>query len=174
MIELWFQDEARVGQKGTLTRIWAKTGSRPRQKRDQRYKCAYIFGAVCPARETGCALVLPHANTQAMTLHLEEISRHVAQGAHAVIVIDGAGWHRTGGKLVVPQNITLLRLPPYSPELNAQENIWQYLRQNYLAGKIFDDYDEIVDACCKAWNNLLSTPTIINTIASRKWLSIGQ
>ena len=114
--------------------------------RDQRYACAYIFGAVCPARDTGVALVLPDADTTAMNLHLAEVSRHVAKDAHAVLLIDGAGWH-IADALAVPDNITLLRLPTYSPELNAQDNIWKYLRQNYLAGRIFMEYDDIVDGC---------------------------
>ncbi len=92
-----------------------------------------------------------------MNLHLKEISAHISDTSHAVIIIDGAGWHKEGGRLMVPPNITLLRLPAYYPELNAQENIWGYLRQNYLAGRIFHTYDEIVDACCSAWNNLLSS-----------------
>ena len=125
---------------------------------DQRYDCAYIFGAVCPARDTGVALVLPDADIAAMNLHLQAISRHVQKDAHAVILIDGAGWHREGGKLCVPANITLIRFPSYCPELNAQENIWQYLRPNFLAGKVLDTYDEIVASCCVAWNELLATP----------------
>ena len=85
--------------------------------RDTRYEWAYLFGAVCPGRGVAAGLVLPHANTEAMNLHLAEIASAVAPGAHAVLVLDGAGWH--GGKdLVVPQNITPLTLPPYSPELN--------------------------------------------------------
>jgi hypothetical protein len=92
-IEVWFQDEARVGQQGTLTRIWARRGTRPRAPRDRRYAWAYLFGAVCPERATGAGLVLPYANAEAMGLHLAEISRHIAQGAHAVLVLDGAGWH---------------------------------------------------------------------------------
>lgn len=141
--------------------------------RDQRYACAYIFGAVCPARDTGVALILPDADTNAMNLHLAEVSRHVAKDAHAVLLIDGAGWH-IADALTVPDNITLLRLPPYSPELNAQENIWEYLRQNYLAGRIFMEYDDIVDGCCKAWNTLLSTAGKIKSIADRDWLYTGQ
>ena len=107
-------------------------------------------------------------------MRLKEIGKHAQKNAHAVIIIDGAGWHKEGGRLVVPENITLLRLPPYSPELNAQENIWEYLRQNYLAGRIFDTYDDIVDACCKAWNALTGLSGKIKSIASRDWLSIGQ
>jgi hypothetical protein len=158
-----------VGQQGSLTYVWAQRGSRPAAPRDQRYKWAYIFGAVCPARDIGAALVLPAANTHAMNLHLREISTQVAQGAHAVVVLDGAGWHQTGGKLAIPDNISLLHLPPYSPELNPAENIWQYLRQNFLSNRIYETYNAIVDACCEAWNALIATPTVIRSIATRAW-----
>jgi hypothetical protein len=168
-IELWWQDEARVGQQGSLTYIWAETGSRPRKPRDQRYKWTYIFGAVCPARGVGAALILPHLNTDAMNLHLAEISTQIAPGAHAVVTLDGAGWHQPGGRLKIPDNISLLPLPPYSPELNPQENIWQFLRQNYLANRVFETYSALVDACCDAWNALIAMPDRINAIASREW-----
>ena len=128
-VELWWQDEARVGQQGSLTYIWADKGSRPRAPRDQRYDWAYLFGAVCPARGIGAALVLAFVNAEAMNLHLAEISTQVSPGAHAVITLDGAGWHQAGGRLVVPENISLLALPPYSPEPNPVENVWQFLRQ---------------------------------------------
>jgi transposase len=140
--------------------------------RDQRHSNAYIFGAVCPARDTGVALVLPYANTHSMNLHLVEISKNVRPGSHAVILIDGAGWH-IARHLLVPDNVSLLRLPPYSPELNAQENIWQYLRQNYLAGRIFNTYTQIVRACCSAWNALTDETGRIASIATRDWLSTG-
>jgi hypothetical protein len=169
-IEFWFQDEARVGQKGTLTRIWARRGFRPRMKRDQRHDNAYIFGAVCPSRDIGAALVLPHVNIEAMNLHLAEIAKAIPLGIHAVVIIDGAGWHKEGGELIVPDNLSLLKLPPYSPELNAQENIWQFLRQNFLAGRIFKSYDDIVDACCNAWKALTQETGRIASIATRDWL----
>jgi hypothetical protein len=170
-VEFWFQDEARVGQKGTLTRLWARKGTRPRMKRDQRHANAYIFGAVCPARDTGAALVMPYVNIAAMNLHLAEIAKEVPADTHAVVIIDGAGWHLEGGELKLPDNISLLRLPPYSPELNAQENIWQYLRQNFLAGRIFDTYDAILDAGCAAWNALTAETGRIASIAKRDWLT---
>jgi DDE superfamily endonuclease len=110
-IEIWFQDEMRVGQKNGLVYQWAKKGTRPRQPKDQRYANAYVFGAICPARDTGTALVLPCANVGAMQHHLDEISRCVAEGAHAVLTLDKAGWHTTR-KLQVPSNISLLHLPP--------------------------------------------------------------
>lgn len=167
-IELWFQDEARVGQRGTLTRIWAQRGTRPRMQRDQRRASVYIFGAVCPSRDVGAALVLPKANTEAMNLHLKEISNAVQPQAHAIVIVDGAGWHKSKD-LDVPQNLTLMPIPPYSPELNAQENIWQYLRQNHLAGRVFNTADEIVDACCDAWKSLVDGVGNIRAIASRSW-----
>ena len=108
------KDEARVGQQGTLTRVWARRGTRPRAPRDRRYAWAYLFGAVCPERAVGAALVLPYADAAATGLHLAEIGRHVAPGAHGVVVLDGAGWHGAGG-LAVPGNLTLLPLPSYAP-----------------------------------------------------------
>jgi hypothetical protein len=83
-VEVWFHDEMRVGQKGTLTRVWAETGSRPRAPRSDGYQSVYLFGAVCPGQDRGCALILPRCDTAAMTLFLEELSGHVAPGAHAM------------------------------------------------------------------------------------------
>jgi transposase len=156
-----------------LTRIWAERGSRPRAPRDQRYNWAYLFGAVCPARGAGAALVLPHANTDAMNLHLVEISRRVTPGAHAVVTLDGAGWHQTGGRLRLPENVSLLKLPPYSPELNPTENIWQFLRQNKLSNRVFNSYDDIVDACCIALERSHQNPRP-HTINRHSIMGIGQ
>lgn len=170
-LEIWFQDEARIGQKGTLTRVWARIGSRPRAPRDSRYEWTYIFGAVCPQRATGVALILPEANRQAMNLHLAEISRAVRPGAHAVLVLDGAGWH-TSPTLCIPDNLTLLCLPSYAPELNPTENVWEYLRKNKLAIRVYDTYDAIVDACCQAWNDLIALPQRLASITSRDWARV--
>jgi len=104
-----------------------------------------------------------------MSLHLAEVSRRVAPGAHAVVVLDGAGWHQQGGRLVVPGNITLLPLPPYAPELNGMENLWEYLRQNHLSHRVWNTYEAIVDACCEAWNALLQMPETLASITSRTW-----
>ena len=150
---LCFQDEARVGQKNKITRRWAKRGTRPRAPHDQRTRSAYIFGAICPARGVGAALGLPRCNTQAMQWHLVEISSQVTPGAHAVILLDQAGWHTTH-KLDVPENITLMRLPPRSPELNPVENIRQFMRYNWLSIRAFKSYADIVDHSCFAWNSL--------------------
>jgi transposase len=167
------RDEARIGQKNGLVRQWARRGTRPRQPADQRYESAYLFGAICPARGTGAALALPHVDTEAMQLHLDEISRNVAKGAHAVLLLDRAGWHTTG-KLDVPTNITPIFLPSRAPELNPVENLWQYLRGNWLSNRVFDTYDAIIDAACQAWMNILGKPEIITSIGMRDWAHVGQ
>lgn len=101
-------------------------------------------------------------------MHLEEIAFHVAPGAHAVVLLDQAGWHGAND-LAVPPNITLLPLPPRCPELNPVENLWQFMRDNWLSNRIFKSYDDIVDHCCHAWNKLADQPWRIMTIGLRQW-----
>ena len=161
-------DEARVGQQGTLTRMWAPQGTRPRAVRDHRRTSVYLFGAVCPERGVGAAVVLPLVNVEAMNVHLAEISRHVTEGAHAVLVLDQAGWH-TSPKLQVPENTSLLPLPPYAPELNPVEQVWAYLRANFLSHRVWNSYDAIVGACCNAWNKLMNMPRRPASITRRTW-----
>lgn len=112
--------------------------------------------------------MLPRANTAAMQMHLEEISRNVAARAHAVVLMDRAGWHRTD-KLKVPKNLTIILLPSRSPELNPVENIWQYIRDNWLSNRIFKSYDDIVNLACQAWNKLINQPWTIMSIGLRDW-----
>ena len=167
-IEVWFADEARIGQKNKITRRWARRGTRPSAPRDQRTASTYIFGAICPRQGKGAALVLPACNSEAMNLHLAEIAREVAPDAHAVLILDQAGWHLSG-RLVVPPNITLLTLPAKCPELNPVKNIWQFMRDNWLSNRIFKSYDDIVDHCCHAWNKLVDQPWRIMSIGTREW-----
>jgi transposase len=121
----------------------------------------------------GAAIVSPWVNSEAMSVHLAEIGRQVDAGSHAVLVCDGAGWHQTGQRLTVPPNVTLLRLPPYSPELNPIENVWEYLRGNQLSRRVWQTYDEIVQACCDAWNWLIVDTVRVASITTRKWASVN-
>lgn len=116
---------------------------------------------------------MPFADTEAMQRHLEEISRHVAEGAHAVLLFDRAGWHTTG-KLDVPSNITPIFLPSRAPELNPVENIWQYLRANWLSNTVFETYQHIIDAACEAWRKLIAQPDRITSIGMREWAHVDQ
>ena len=115
-------------------------------------------------RRAGHALV----RTDAMAAHLIEISAAVDPGAHAVLIVDQAGWHLTP-KLAIPDNITVLALPPRSPELNPVENVWQFMRDNWLSNRIFKSYEDIVALCCQAWNNLIDQPWKIMSLGMRKW-----
>jgi len=167
-LEIWFTDEARVGQQNTITRRWAKRGTRPAAPKDQRTASAYIFGAICPAAGKGAGLVLPRCTTQAMQLHLTEIAQAVAPGAHAAVLLDRAGWH-VSTKLVVPATITLVPLPPRSPELNPVQNVWQFMRENWWSNRIFISYSDILDHCCFAWNRFTDQPWRIMSLGLRDW-----
>ena len=112
--------------------------------------------------------MLPHCNTAAMNLHLGEISMTIAPGAHAVLLVDQAGWHLSD-KLVVPPNVTIVPLPPKCPELNPVENVWQYMRDNWLSNRVFQSYANILDHCCYSWNKLIAQPWTIMSIGLRDW-----
>jgi len=163
-----------VGQQGGHAYVWAPKGSRPLMVRDNRHVSTYIFGAICPARAVGAALIMPYANTEAMNEHLKEISTQVAENNHAVLVCDGAGWHQRGHKLRLPDNISILALPAYSPELNPMENVWAYLRQNRLCKQVWKTYEDIVDACHGAWNFFVNDPERVKTIGSRSWACVSH
>jgi transposase len=152
-IEVWFQDEARFGQQGTLTQVWASKGSRPTAVKQTEYEWVYLFAAVNPATGDSSAMLAPTVNTDYMNEHLRFISEQAGQDQHVVLVLDQAGWH-VAKALKVPDNITLLHLPPYSPELNPVERVWAYLKSHYLANRVFKDYDDLFDASRNAWNAL--------------------
>ena len=116
-------------------------------------------------------MVMPHADTPAMQHHPDAIARTLAPTAHALLMLDQAGWHTTG-KLRVPENLSLLPLSPKSPELNPVETVWQFLPQNKLSNRIFGDYQAIVTAACPAWNSLLADPARITSIVTRQWATI--
>ena len=110
---------------------------------------------------------MPRCDTEAMNLHLAEIATQIAPGAHAAILVDQAGWHLSS-RLDVPPNITLILLPAKCPELNPQENVWQFLRENWLSNRVFKSYQQIVDLACEAWNRLIDQPWRIMSIGMRE------
>jgi len=160
-------DEARLGQQGTLTRVWARTGSRPTAVRQTKYEWVYLYAAVEPATGESVALLAPNADTGTMNVFLRMLSQELKEAEHAVLVLDGAGWHKSKN-LVVPDNVTCLLLPPYSPELNPVERVWRYLRQNYLSNRAFKDYDEIFQVAGDAWRRL--DAATLASITATAWL----
>jgi hypothetical protein len=151
-----------------VRRRWCQRGVRPRGRRDFRHEAVWLRGAVCPARDTGVALVLPRSDTGAMQLLLDELAKAVEPGAHAVVLLDRAGWHTTEN-LVMADNLTLALLPSYSPELNAIERLWLCLRERFLSHGVWPAYQDIVDACCRAWNAVRAEDGRIRSLCSLDW-----
>ena len=178
-------DEARIGQKGRVTHVWYQKGVRPRGLHQQGFAraperpaarggaSAHLFGAVCPERDAGVALAMPEISTAAMGLFLAELSRALPAGTHAALVLDGAGWH-VSPDLKVPTNLTLIRLPPYSPELNPVERVWEHLRDRWLSHRLLaGGYEAVRDAACVAWNALLAEPGRLRSLTSFPWLPMS-
>jgi hypothetical protein len=112
---------------------------------------------------------MPEVNIEAMNEHLAVISRCVSVGAIAVLVLDNAGWH-TPPRLKLPDNIVLLPLPPYAPELNPVDNVWEFLRKNWFGHQVWQSYEAIFGACCDAWNKLMQMPERIASITQHSWV----
>ena len=168
-MRLYFQDEARIGQKGRVCHVWWKRGERPPGLCDQRYISAYIYAAVEPGTDNAFALILADANAAGMQAFLDEFSKTIGAGEHVALVLDRAGWH--GAKaLCVPANITLVPLPPYSPELNPVERVWLYLKQRFLSHRVLENYDAILDAACAAWTRMSAEPGRIASLATYPWI----
>ena len=168
-LSVYFQDESRFGQQGTMTNVWARKGSRPVAVRQTEYEYLWVLGAVCP--ETGHAegLLSPRLNTAVVNVFLQQFSSTLADDAHAVMIWDGAGFH-TSKQLRVPENITLVQLPPYSPELNPIENLWHYLKSHYWSNRAYADYAELEEAAVKAWRMAVLTPELMKTVCSAPYV----
>jgi hypothetical protein len=136
---------------------------------DTRYDNAYIFGAFCPARDCAVGLILPRTDTAMMQLHLNQISTALPPQVHAAMITDGAGWHRSQA-LRIPANITLIDIPPATPECNPAEKPWQYLKDNFLSHRLFSTYEDILDACQHAWNSVLAESGRIASLTSMQHL----
>ena len=168
-VEVWFEDEARFGQQGTLTRVWAKTGSRPTAVRQTQYQYLWVLTAVCPKTGAAEGLISPSLNAGVIDKFLQQFSASLAQGVHAVLAWDGAGFH-TAKSLHVPANVTLLTLPPRPPELMPVENLWHYEREHYWANRKYDDYPALQDAAREGWRAVCLDPEKVKSICAVPWL----
>lgn len=174
-IEVWLQDEMRFGQQGTMTTVWAETGSRPTVIRQTEYEWCYVFGAVNPRTGKSSALVAPTVNTDLMNEHLafiaEEAESGGGPGVHVVLVLDRAGWHRSKA-LKVPANMTLLYLPPYSPELNAIEKLWGFVRSHYTSNRIYRDYEHLFESASQVCRDV--SEDRIRTVCRTTWIERAE
>lgn len=168
-VQLWCEDEAREGQKGRTGRRWFTRGERPPGRCDKRFLSTYIFAAVRPGTDDAFALVLPEATAETMDLFLARFSATLPDDVHVALLLDQAGWH--GAKaLQVPPNITLLPLPPYSPELSPPERVWLHLRERHLSFRLYRSEQAIVDALCAAWNTVRSETGRLASLTSYPWI----
>jgi transposase len=167
---VWFEDEARFGQKGTLTAVWADRGSRPTAPKQTAYANLHVLTAVCPATGRAEGLVAPKLNTGVVQSFLDQLSATIPAGTHVVLVWDGAGYHSASRSLVVPPNLTPVTLPPYSPELNPVERLWLYLRQHHWSNRVYRDIDALEEAAVASWRAACLHPGRVNTVCRCEYL----
>jgi transposase len=169
-VRVYFQDEARFGTQGTITRVWARKGSRPRAVRQNGREWLYVMIAVCAATGDASALIMPELNTAVVNLFLEQFARELPAGVHAVLIWDGAGFH-TGGDLVVPAGVSLIRLPPYAPELNPVENLWHYLRSHHWSNRMYEGYEELKEEAVRSLGVVCRDIAKLKTICNADYIT---
>jgi transposase len=162
-IEVWFEDEARFGQQGTLARVWTRRGTRPRAVKQTGYEWLYVLAAVCPSNGRTEGLLLPYIDARLISIFLQQFSKQLPDDTHAVLIWDQAGFHKSA-EVVVPANITIIELPAYSPELNPVENLWQCLRSHYWANRSYENYDALREAACDSWQAACLDEKLIQNI----------
>jgi transposase len=164
-----FEDEARFGQQGTLARVWARKGSRPRGVRPTQYRSLYLLTAVCAATGEAYGLISPALDVEVVNLFLRQFSEELPAGVHAVLIWDGAGYH-TSPRLVVPATVSLVQLVPYSPELNPVENLWPYLRSHSWSLRVYADVDALEGAAMDAWRAVCLVPDRVRSICAAPYI----
>lgn len=146
-----------------MTRVWALRGSRPRGVRQTKYEWIYVIGAVCPGTGQTVGLWSPSIHTNIINIFFEQFGKETDPNVPVVMVWDQAGF-QPSKDLKVPENITIVPLPAYSPELNPVENVWHYLRSHYWSNRIYDDYDDLRFAAINAWQNAALNSEIIKSV----------
>jgi len=163
-----------LGQQDTITRKWAPTGSRPPAVKQTQYDWLYVIGAVCSESGQSAGMLSPHIDTDIMSIFLGELSKQIAADVHVVLIWDQTGFHASGA-LQVPDNITLLALPPYSPELNPIENLWHYLRAHHWANREYPEWKNLSDAAYEVWQNVCMDRELMKTVCNAPyhyWLAL--
>lgn len=167
IVTVFFQDEARFGQKGYLTRSWSLIGQRSRQVKQNKFTSGYMITAASPVTGQHFSHVTSCIDTSVMNGFLLDFSKTLDPNVHAIMILDQAGWHRSKN-LEIPNNITLHCLPPYSPELNPIENLWQFIKSNFLSARTYKNINDILDKGCLALKTL--TENLIKKICYKSWI----
>ena len=168
-VRLLFQDEASFGRISDRRRCWAPLPTRPIVSHQIVREYVYALAAVCPRDGQLVSLVMPWLDGETTSVFLEHAARQFAD-EFCVMLLDGAGWHRAND-LRVPPNMKLLPLPPYSPELNPVEHIWDHLRENSFKNTAFDSLDDVEDTLCAGLKNLHDNPEMVRSMTSFDWIN---
>ncbi len=168
-VELWAQDEARLGLKPVIRRVWAPVGQRPTARHKRGYKWTYLYGFLRPESGEVYWLILPTVNTELFSMALREFAKELGVGEekHVLLVLDQAGWH-TGGEVEVPEGIHFELLPSGSPELQPAERLWP-LTNEAIANRLFEQIEQIEDALAERCVQLLDQAETIRDLTNYHW-----
>lgn len=172
-MRVYYEDEARLGQQGTTTRLWGRTGSRPAALKQTQYEYLYVLSAACPETGDAHGMLSPYLNTKIVNRFLDQFSKALPADEHAVLIWDNAGYH-VSGELQIPENLSLIPLPPYSPELNPMENLWHHGRSHYWSNRVYRDYDELLEAAAQGWRAMCLDPERVRSICAVNYLGERQ
>ena len=165
---MMFQDEAGFGRINKPKRCWCRKGIRPNVPCHHIREYRYLYGAVSPLDGELFSLVMPYANTDCMNIFLSELSKAYPDD-HIFLILDNAAWHRSS-TMMIPQNIILQPLLPYTPELNPIEMIWDEIREKGFRNEIFKNLDAVMDRLCETVKVLAEDSARVSSITRRKWL----
>lgn len=166
---MWFEDEGRFGQQGTITRVWALKGKRAYVSKQTDYEWVYVFGAICPMTGQTHGCLISFADTLAMNGYLRDFIKHIPADEHILMVLDRAGWHRSKA-LCIAGNLTLLLLPSYSPELNPVELLWWQMRDKHLSNQVFETVDQLDKDVGKSWCAVTCEPETVRSLCLFPWI----
>lgn len=152
-----------------MARVWARRGSRPAAVKQTQYEWLYVMAAVCPQTGQSIGMLSPYISTEIVNVYLKQFATEIAIDVHAVLIWDQAGFHKSK-ELIIPENVTIIELPAYSPELNPVENLWQYLRSHYWSNRSYKDYDALREAACDAWQRVCLTDEMIKSICQANYI----
>ena len=165
-VRLFFQDEAGFRRINKPKYCWCGDGIRPEVLCHHIREYRYTYGAVEPITGEGFFLVMPYCNTVCMNVFMEELSKEYLDD-YILMVCDGSSWHRSSA-MIIPDNITLLNIPPYTPEMNPIEQIWREIRTQGFRNEVFQTLEKVVDRLCVTINNL--SAKTISSITLRDWI----
>lgn len=170
-LKLFFQDEGRFGRIDTLVGCWAPSGVRPYLEQQIIRQYTHVFSAVCPRDGETFSLILPYADTEAMTIFLAELSKTYAHN-RVVIVMDGAAWHKSKN-LATFENIRIIFQPPYSPELNPVEHLWEHIREKYFWNRSWNSIKELEETLSIALAEVSAAKDVVRSFSAFHWLSFN-